>query len=326
MLEDLHHRKHSYLRISLTDNCNFRCSYCMPNEDYEFLRPHRLMSAKEIVSIAKIFTDLGVTKIRLTGGEPLIRKDLTEIITGLSELPIQLTLTTNGLLLDRYINILKEHKINSINISLDSLKAEKFKQITRRDEFNRVWTNINSLIAQNFEVKLNVVAVKNQIEDEIVDFAFLTHQMPIEVRFIEFMPFDGNFWDPAKVLTAREIKEIVEQKYKLEKVTDSPNDTAKHYKIPGSLGKIAFITTMSDHFCATCNRLRLTADGKIKNCLFDKHELDLLTSYRTGEDIKSLILQSVKQKNAALGGQFTPKFTETKPEQIINRSMIKIGG
>ncbi len=298
----------------------------MPNEDYEFLRPHRLMSAKEIVSIAKIFTDLGVTKIRLTGGEPLIRKDLTEIITGLSELPIQLTLTTNGLLLDRYINILKEHKINSINISLDSLKAEKFKQITRRDEFNRVWTNINSLIAQNFEVKLNVVAVKNQIEDEIVDFAFLTHQMPIEVRFIEFMPFDGNFWDPAKVLTAREIKEIVEQKYKLEKVTDSPNDTAKHYKIPGSLGKIAFITTMSDHFCATCNRLRLTADGKIKNCLFDKHELDLLTSYRTGEDIKSLILQSVKQKNAALGGQFTPKFTETKPEQIINRSMIKIGG
>ncbi len=298
----------------------------MPNEDYEFLRPHRLMSAKEIVSIAKIFTDLGVTKIRLTGGEPLIRKDLTEIITGLSELPIQLTLTTNGLLLDRYINILKEHKINSINISLDSLKAEKFKQITRRDEFNRVWTNINSLIAQNFEVKLNVVAVKNQIEDEIFDFAFLTNQMPIEVRFIEFMPFDGNFWDPAKVLTAREIKEIVEQKYKLEKVTDSPNDTAKHYKIPGSLGKIAFITTMSDHFCTSCNRLRLTADGKIKNCLFDKNEIDLLTSYRSGEDIKTLIFKSVKQKEAALGGQFTPKYTETNPEQIVNRSMIKIGG
>jgi cyclic pyranopterin phosphate synthase len=298
----------------------------MPNEDYEFLRPHRLMSAKEIVSIAKIFTDLGVTKIRLTGGEPLIRKDLTEIITGLSELPIQLTLTTNGLLLDRYINILKDHKINSINISLDSLKAEKFKQITRRDEFNRVWTNINSLIAQNFEVKLNVVAVKNQIEDEIFDFAFLTNQMPIEVRFIEFMPFDGNFWDPAKVLTAREIKEIVEQKYKLEKVTDSPNDTAKHYKIPGSLGKIAFITTMSDHFCTSCNRLRLTADGKIKNCLFDKNEIDLLTSYRSGEDIKTLIFKSVKQKEAALGGQFTPKYTETNPEQIVNRSMIKIGG
>ncbi len=298
----------------------------MPNEDYEFLRPHRLMSAKEIVSIAKIFTDLGVTKIRLTGGEPLIRKDLTEIITGLSELPIQLTLTTNGLLLDRYINILKDHKINSINISLDSLKAEKFKQITRRDEFNRVWTNINSLIAQNFEVKLNVVAVKNQIEDEIFDFAFLTNQMPIEVRFIEFMPFDGNFWDPAKVLTAREIKEIVEQKYKLEKVNDSPNDTAKHYKIPGSLGKIAFITTMSDHFCTSCNRLRLTADGKIKNCLFDKNEIDLLTSYRSGEDIKTLIFKSVKQKEAALGGQFTPKYTETNPEQIVNRSMIKIGG
>ncbi|MFM1792587.1 MAG: hypothetical protein RLZZ252_941 [Bacteroidota bacterium] len=298
----------------------------MPNEDYEFLRPHRLMSAKEIVSIAKIFTDLGVTKIRLTGGEPLIRKDLTEIITGLSELPIQLTLTTNGLLLDRYINILKDHKINSINISLDSLKAEKFKQITRRDEFNRVWTNINSLIAQNFEVKLNVVAVKNQIEDEIFDFAFLTNQMPIEVRFIEFMPFDGNFWDPAKVLTAREIKEIVEQKYKLEKVNDSPNDTAKHYKIPGSLGKIAFITTMSDHFCTSCNRLRLTADGKIKNCLFDKNEIDLLTSYRSGEDIKTLIFKSVKHKEAALGGQFTPKYTETNPEQIVNRSMIKIGG
>jgi molybdenum cofactor biosynthesis protein A len=326
MLEDLHHRKHSYLRISLTDNCNFRCSYCMPNEDYEFLRPHRLMSAKEIVSIAAIFTELGVTKIRLTGGEPLIRKDLPEIIAGLSKLPIQLTLTTNGLLLDRYIDLLKEYNIRSVNISLDTLQAEKFKQITRRDEFNRVWDNIQLLVAQEFEVKLNVVAVKNQVEDEIIDFALLTRRLPLEIRFIEFMPFDGNFWDPQKVLTAGEIQTMIETQFPLEKMNDSPNDTAKHYKIPGALGKIAFITTMSDHFCATCNRLRLTADGKIKNCLFDKHELDLLTSYRTGEDIKSLILQSVKQKNAALGGQFTPKFTETKPEQIINRSMIKIGG
>jgi cyclic pyranopterin phosphate synthase len=298
----------------------------MPNEDYEFLRPNRLMSANEIISMAAIFTELGVTKIRLTGGEPLIRKDLPEIIAGLGKLPIQLTLTTNGLLLDRYIDLLKEYNIRSVNISLDTLQAEKFKQITRRDEFNRVWDNIQLLVAQEFEVKLNVVAVKNQVEDEIIDFALLTRRLPLEIRFIEFMPFDGNFWDPQKVLTAGEIQTMIETQFPLEKMNDSPNDTAKHYKIPGSLGKIAFITTMSDHFCATCNRLRLTADGKIKNCLFDKHELDLLTSYRTGEDIKSLILQSVKQKNAALGGQFTPKFTETKPEQIINRSMIKIGG
>ncbi len=298
----------------------------MPNEDYEFLRPHRLMSANEIISIANIFTQLGVSKIRLTGGEPLIRKDLPEIISGLSKLPTQLTLTTNGLLLDRYIDLLKQHNIQSINISLDTLKAEKFKHITQRDEFHRVWNNIQLLIKQNFEVKLNVVAVKNQIEDEIVDFALLTNNFPMEVRFIEFMPFDGNFWDPTKVLTAKEIREIVEKKFDLEKTPDSPNDTAKHYKIPGSLGKLAFITTMSDHFCSTCNRLRLTADGKIKNCLFDKNEIDLLTPFRRNENIQSLILQSVKHKKAALGGQFTAEYRETKPHQIINRSMIKIGG
>jgi cyclic pyranopterin phosphate synthase len=284
------------------------------------------MSANEIISIANIFTRLGVSKIRLTGGEPLIRKDLPEIISGLSILPIQLTLTTNGLLLDRYINLLKEHKINSINISLDTLKAEKFKQITQRDEFHRVWNNIQLLINQNFEVKLNVVAVKNQVEDEILDFAWLTKQWPVEVRFIEFMPFDGNFWDAEKVLTAAEIKEIVEKKFELERISDSPNDTAKHYTISGSRGKIAFITTMSNHFCATCNRLRLTADGKIKNCLFDKNEIDLLTPYRSGIKIEPLIRQSLQQKKAALGGQFTSEYKETKPDKIVNRSMIKIGG
>jgi len=284
------------------------------------------MSANEIIALTTLFTELGVSKVRLTGGEPLIRKDLPDIVRGLSALPIQLTLTTNGLLLDKYLHLLLEFNIRSINISLDTLQADKFKKITRRDEFDRVWKNILLMIEHGFEVKLNVVAVKNQVEDELIDFAALTQELPLDIRFIEFMPFDGNFWDAHKVLTAAEIKISLEKIFHLEKISDSPNDTAKHFKIPNAKGKIAFITTMSDHFCATCNRLRLTADGKIKNCLFDKNELDLLSSYRAGEDVKSLILQSVQEKKAALGGQFTTKYTETKPEQIVNRSMIKIGG
>ena len=298
----------------------------MPNEDYDFLRPTHLMSANEIIRIAEIFVGLGINKIRLTGGEPLIRKDLPEILKGLHSLPVKLTLTTNGLLLDRYFEILNQYGINSVNISLDTLQSDKFHRITKRNEFERVWKNINTMLSQNFDVKINVVAVKHQIEDEIIEFIELTQDRKLEVRFIEFMPFDGNYWDANKVLTSQELLSIIQQKYQIYKIADSPNDTAKHYQLPNAQGKFAFITTMSDHFCSTCNRLRLTADGKIKNCLFDKNELDLLTPFRQGENINAMIQESVSRKKIALGGQFTNQFKTTNPMHIINRSMIKIGG
>ena len=326
MIIDNYKRVHNYLRISLTDNCNLRCFYCMPEEDYEFTPHAQLMQVNEIEALAKIFVAEGVNKIRLTGGEPLVRKDAAQIIRSLSKLPVTLTMTTNGTRLHEFIDVLEEANIHSLNISLDTLQPEKFQLVTRRDQFKRVYDNIQLLIRKNFHVKVNMVAMKGFNENEIVDFVEWTRNEPVHVRFIEFMPFSGNRWTSNKVFTWKEMLKLIEEKYSYLPLQGDKHDTAKKYIVPGHAGTFAVISTMSDNFCGNCNRMRLTADGKMKNCLFSDGETDLLGALRRGEEIVPLIHQNIRLKAKELGGQFSNTLSEVHSEEIHNRSMISIGG
>ena len=326
MITDTYNRIHNYLRISLTDNCNLRCSYCMPEEDYSFTPVTKLMQAGEIETLARIFVGEGVNKIRLTGGEPLVRKDAADIILSLSKLPVKLTLTTNGTRLHKFIDVLKEAGICSLNISLDTLQADKFNVITQRDQFDLVWNNIQLLLQNNFHVKVNVVVMKGINDAEISDFIAWTRNTPVHVRFIEFMPFSGNHWNSSKVVTLQQILSLISRNFEFVPLQAEKHDTAKKYIVPGYAGTFGVISTMSAHFCGDCNRMRLTADGKLKNCLFSKEETDLLTPLRNGMEVTSLIHQCVAGKAKQLGGQFSSDFEHLDAEDIHNRSMITIGG
>ena len=326
MLIDQYNRVHDYLRISLTDNCNLRCFYCMPEEDYEFTPHSRLMQPEEIESLAKLFVENGVNKIRLTGGEPLVRKDAADIILRLAKLPVKLTLTTNATRLHDFVDVLEEAKVSSLNISLDTLDPDKFNIITRRDSFKKVMDNINLMIARNFHVKVNVVVMKGMNDHEINDFVAWTKEVPVHVRFIEFMPFEGNRWTSNQVFTWKEMLVEISKKYSPVALQGDIHDTAKKYSIDGHKGTFAIISTMSSPFCAGCNRMRLTADGKMKNCLFSQEETDLLTALRKGEDVLPLIKESIASKAKELGGQFTKDFEKIHTEDLHNRSMISIGG
>ncbi|MFO7720068.1 MAG: GTP 3',8-cyclase MoaA [Gillisia sp.] len=326
MLIDKHKRIHDYLRISLTDSCNFRCQYCMPDENIQCLPNKHLMQVDEIEHIARKFVDLGVNKIRLTGGEPMVRKEFPEILSRISKLPVELSLTTNAVLAHKYIENLKAAGVRSLNISLDTLNAETFKKITKRDQFQRVWDNILLMLKEGFRVKINVVGIDGVIEKEILDFVAITKDLPLHVRIIEFMPFEGNHWNSKKVVTAEQMLKWVEQEYDMVKLKDEPHATAKKYKAIGHEGTFAFITTMSQHFCGDCNRMRITADGKMKNCLFGSEEMDLLGAVRRGEDIEPLIRTSVLRKFKVMGGQFSKSYTDAEASKLKNRSMIKIGG
>ena len=326
MIHDAYNRVHNYLRISLTDNCNLRCFYCMPEEDYSFTPVSKLMQASEIETLSRIFIAEGVDKIRLTGGEPLVRKDAAAIILSLSKLPVQLTLTTNGTRLHQFVDVLQEAGIRSLNISLDTLQPDKFTLITRRPQFEEVRNNISLLLEKGFHVKINVVVMKGLNDGEINDFVAWTKDTPVHVRFIEFMPFDGNRWTGNKVVTLKEILEKVREEYEILPLQGQPHDTAKAFIVPGHAGTCAVISTMSAHFCGDCNRMRLTADGKLKNCLFSQTETDLLAPLRKGEDVVPLIHQSIRSKARQLGGQFSTDFSQLHAEDIQNRSMISIGG
>lgn len=326
MIIDQFNRVHDYLRISLTDMCNLRCFYCMPEEEYDFAPASRLMQEDEIFQIAKIFVDNGIKKIRLTGGEPFVRKDAGRIIKSLSSLGVQLAVTTNGTRLHKFEEVLEASQIHSINISLDTLDREKYKFITRRDRYDLVKKNIDSFIGKGFTVKINVVVMKDFNEDEIIDFIEWTKNVPVHVRFIEFMPFAGNRWTSNKVVSMDEILQRIESKFDFSPQKGEKNDTEKKYMIPGHKGSFGIISTMTKPFCDTCNRMRLTADGKLKNCLFSNGETDLLTPLRNGEDILPLIHQNIKSKAKELGGQFTSNLQKVEAALINNRSMITIGG
>ena len=326
MITDSYGRTHDYLRISLTDNCNLRCFYCMPQEDYDFAPSHRLMQADEIVQLAKIFVAEGVKKIRLTGGEPLVRKDVATIIAELGKLPVELAITTNGTRILQLLPTLLAAQVKTINISLDTLQPQKFFQITRRNLFHQVRNNIELLLQNKIAVKINMVVMKGVNDNEIKDFINWTKHNPIQIRFIEFMPFAGNQWTSGKMFSLDEILTAINKDYTALPVQAAPNDTAKNFIIPGHKGSFAVISTMTAPFCSTCNRMRLTADGKLKNCLFSHGETDLLSPLRNNHDVLPLIKASIWSKKKALGGQLNTNFEKLDTAAINNRSMITIGG
>ncbi|KAL6964799.1 GTP 3',8-cyclase, mitochondrial [Sarracenia purpurea var. burkii] len=326
VLVDSFGRLHTYLRISLTERCNLRCQYCMPAEGVDLTPSPRLLSQKEIIRLANLFVSSGVDKIRLTGGEPTIRKDIEEICLQLSNLNglKTLAMTTNGITLARKLPKLKECGLSALNISLDTLIPAKFEFMTRRKGHERVMESINAAIDFGYNpVKVNCVVMRGFNDDEICDFVELTREKPINVRFIEFMPFDGNVWNVKKLVPYSEMLDRVDKRFTgLNRIQDHPTDTAKNFRIDGHLGTVSFITSMTEHFCAGCNRLRLLADGNFKVCLFGPSEVSLRDPLRHGADdneLKQIIGAAVKRKKVSHSGMFDIAKTP-------NRPMIHIGG
>lgn len=328
-MKDTHGRIHNYLRISITEHCNLRCTYCMPAEGIALTPRAHLMTADEIITIAQTFVNLGVNKIRLTGGEPLVRRDAKEIIQRLGKLGVELTLTTNGILVHEFMDTFKEAGITTLNVSIDSLQKEKFNQITRRNYFEKLIENLDLLEKNNFNVKLNVVLIKNFNDNEIIDFVELTKERNIQIRFIEFMPFDGNQWNREKLVSYAEVLLQVNSCYdesQVLRLRDKPNDTSKNHKIDSYKGSFSIISSVTNPFCSTCNRIRLTADGKLKNCLFSNTETSLLDTLRAGESIEPLIFKNIKSKHAMRGGMDDDAKIQNPELFSQNRSMIMIGG
>ncbi|MGB0887172.1 MAG: GTP 3',8-cyclase MoaA [Vicingaceae bacterium] len=322
-------RIHNYLRISLTERCNLRCTYCMPEEGIQLSEKENVLTHEEIIALAKEFVKLGVNKIRLTGGEPLIKKNIEKIIRELTALPISLGITTNGILLDKYIDLFKECGAKDINISLDTLDKEKFELMTRRDYYDRVMSNIYQCILAGFNVKINAVLIKGTNDNEIVDFIEFTKDKNVSLRFIEFMPFDGNKWDTSKVVSLDNVLEKVNEHYAesdIIKLEDKKNDTTKNYRIKGYKGSFGVISTVSNPFCDSCNRIRLTANGRIKNCLFSATETNLLNPLRAGEDLVPHILGAIYPKHKSRGGMIKDEDFFDKEKNTKNRAMISIGG
>lgn len=296
-------------------------------EDIRFMNESKLLSANEIVDIASLFIhEYGIKKIRFTGGEPLTNPKAPEIIKQLSLLPVKMAITTNAILLDQFLELFKETGLQSVNISLDTLNPKKFKSITKRDVFYLVMENIRKAVELDFRVKLNMVAILGMNDEEILDFIRLTQHEDIHVRFIEFMPFDGNSWEWDRVIGHQYILAKVMQTLPVEKLSDEPNSTSKAYRITGWKGTFAIISTVTQPFCESCNRIRLTADGKLRNCLFDRGELDLLKPLRNGMDIKPIIEAAINNKSEKLGG--LPGFDQVEEliPKLSDRSMVKIGG
>ncbi|XP_044773277.1 molybdenum cofactor biosynthesis protein 1 isoform X2 [Neomonachus schauinslandi] len=292
-LTDSFGRQHSYLRISLTEKCNLRCQYCMPEEGVPLTPKADLLTTEEILTLARLFVKEGVDKIRLTGGEPLIRPDVVDIVAQLRQLEGLRTvgITTNGINLARLLPQLQKAGLSAINISLDTLVPAKFEFIVRRKGFHKVMAGIHKAIELGYSpVKVNCVVMRGLNEDELLDFVALTEGLPLDVRFIEYMPFDGNRWNFKKMVSYKEMLNTLQQQWpELEKLPEEESSTAKAFKIPGFRGQLSFITSMSEHFCGTCNRLRITADGNLKVCLFGNSEVSLRDHLRAGASEEELL-------------------------------------
>ena len=327
-LTDRHSRTHRSLRISIVDKCDLRCTYCMP-EDQHFLKREELMTREEIAVIAKLFVErYGITKIRLTGGEPLVRPDAVDIVRDMSQLGVSLGLTTNAMTLDKHLDGLINAGLKNINISLDTFDAERFKKITRRDGFDKVHASILLTLERRLRVKVNMVVMRGVNDDELLRFVEFTRDHDVHVRFIEFMPFAGNHWGRERVYTYAEMLGHISSVHTIEKLNDDAHSTAKAYRVKGWTGTFAVISTVTEPFCGDCDRLRLTAEGKMRNCLFSREESDLLSALRRGEDIAPLIEANVMAKHAMLGG--LPLFKPEKQEEVLHdlsvRPMVSIGG
>ncbi len=297
-------RLHDNLRISVTDRCNIRCFYCMPEMDAQYMPREEILSWEEMARVVRVAAKLGVRKIRITGGEPLVRKNLSFLIREINAIEEieDIALTTNGVLLAAQAQELYDAGLRRLNIHIDTLDRAKFLKITRRDEFDRVMAGIDAALSTGFKVKINAVAVKNLVEDDIVPLARFGRERGIEIRYIEFMPLDSQgLWDKSKVLLQDDMLKMLEQGIgPLEEIPDrDPRAPASEYRFKDGIGQVGFIASVSKPFCMNCNRIRLTSDGKLRYCLFAIEETDLKGLLRDGSSdsaIADTIRENIRQK------------------------------
>ncbi|KAJ6782157.1 hypothetical protein PWT90_09082 [Aphanocladium album] len=307
-LTDTFDRQHDYLRISVTERCNLRCVYCMPEEGVPLSPSRELLTTPEIVMLSSVFVSQGVTKIRLTGGEPTVRRDILPLMHQIGALRAhglkELCLTTNGISLHRKLDSMVEAGLTGINLSLDTLDPWQFQIMTRRKGFDAVQRSIDRVLEMNrlgagIKLKVNCVVMRGVNDREVLPFVELTRDKDIEIRFIEYMPFDGNKWNKRKMLSYDEMLDTIRVAHpNLQKVRDHKNDTSKTWHVPGFVGRIGFITSMTHNFCGTCNRLRVTGDGNLKVCLFGNAEVslrDILRQSNGGEPIDEEAYEAMKQ-------------------------------
>ena len=292
------------VRVSVTDKCNFRCRYCMPAEGLEWLGRDELLTFEETARVVRILASMGVEEVRLTGGEPLARRDLPTLVSMLSPIAgvTDLSLTTNGVLLDRFAGPLVEAGLRRLNVSLDSLSHVRFAEITRRDALDRVLAGLEAAEAhpELRPIKVNCVAIRGFTEEEVPALAELARRKPYVVRFIEFMPLDAEErWAGDDVLTGAEIRALVEERWPLVEVPAKASSTARRFRFADGKGEIGFVSPVSEPFCSSCDRIRLTADGQLRTCLFSRREWDLKTPLRAGatdDELAALVRWAVKHK------------------------------
>jgi len=334
-LQDRFARVIDYLRISITDKCNLRCIYCMPPDGVAPAQHTDILSYEEIIRVAKIAAGLGVRKIRLTGGEPLVRKNLAFLVSSLKKITgiEELSLTTNGILLGQHAKALADAGLDRVNVSIDSLRPERFREITRGGDLDIVLQGLHAAEhAGLVPVKINMVPVRGMNEDEILDFARITIDSDHHVRFIECMPTGSvSFWSPQKYMTTDEIKNIIEMLGPLSPVRVRRNGPSKYYRLEGAKGVVGFISALTHHFCSDCNRLRLTSDGKLRPCLFSETEIDLRSALRSGAsdlEIERLLKLSieVKPKEHNLDSSASALNPSLLSPQAVKRPMSRIGG
>jgi cyclic pyranopterin phosphate synthase len=326
-LRDSWGRELKSLRVSVTDKCNFRCRYCMPAEGLEWLGRDEVLSFEEIARLVRVLASMGVDEIRLTGGEPLVRRDLPVLVAMLAATPgvRDLSLTTNGVLLDRFAGPLVDAGLRRLNVSPDSLSHVRFAEITRRDALDRVLAGLEA--AERYPelrpIKVNCVAIRGFTEVEVPALAELARRKPYVVRFIEFMPLDADeAWREDDVLTGGEIRALIEAQWPLEELPAKPSSTARRFRFADGAGEIGFVNPVSEPFCSACDRIRLTADGQLRTCLFSRREWDLKTPLRDGssdERLEELIRFAVAHK------ELKHKINDAGFVKA-SRSMSQIGG
>jgi cyclic pyranopterin phosphate synthase len=327
LLKDGHGRPIGDLRISVIDRCNFRCQYCMPAEGLPWLERADLLTFEEIERIVRVIAPMGVNEVRLTGGEPTVRKDLPRLVAMLAAVDQleEISLTTNGYLLERHAEALVRAGVNRFNVSIDSLQRDRFFQQTRRDSLPQVLRGLETLamFPEAHPIKVNAVAIRDFTEQEVLPFARFAREQPYEVRFIEFMPLDGDrSWKADAVLTGAEIRDLIHAVYPLEREPRERSATARTYRFADGKGRVGFINPVSEPFCGDCNRIRLTADGKLRTCLFSLNETDLRGPMRDGEsdEVLEQIIRDAVWKKELKHHVGEPGFIQPA------RSMSAIGG
>ena len=315
------------VRVSVTDKCNFRCTYCMPAEGLAWLPKPEILTFEEIARLVGILARMGVSEVRLTGGEPLVRRDLPDLVRMLADIPgvEDLSLTTNGVLLDRLAEPLVAAGLRRLNVSLDSLSHVRFAEITRRDALDQVLHGLE--VAERYPelrpIKVNCVAVRGSTEEEVLALAELARRKPYVVRFIEFMPLDADEgWREDKVLTGGEIRAAIEERWPLVEIPAPASSTSRRYRFADGAGEVGFVNPVSEPFCSTCDRIRLTADGQLRTCLFSRREWDLKSVLRSGADdegVANEVRRAVRHKEL--------KHRINDPGFVrASRSMSQIGG